>query len=173
MSRSNVCGHNRCCVLGAKVLGYRRGMEHNRSRAMEREENAALRAAAARRATELRHQAEIAKKIVAIWESRLARRAPLWFHPTIGGAIAAGRPWLSFYCPACGQTGELDLRRLERHRGATLESLIPALSCRRCSPHPPFARITGLRADADRDAGMPCLTVLAQHCLRPGCAYPS
>jgi hypothetical protein len=35
----------------------------------------------------------------------------LWFYPTIGAAIAAGLPWLSFSCPACGQFGSVDLRR--------------------------------------------------------------
>jgi hypothetical protein len=29
---------------------------------------------------------------------------------------------------ACRQVGEVDLRKLDRHRGATIESLIPALS---------------------------------------------
>jgi arylformamidase len=27
----------------------------------------------------------------------------LWFNPTIGAAIAAGLPWLTFSCPGCGQ----------------------------------------------------------------------
>ena len=27
--------------------------------------------------------------------------------PTIGAAIAAGLPWLSFSCPACGQSGNI------------------------------------------------------------------
>jgi hypothetical protein len=54
--------------------------------------------------------------------------------PTIGAAIAAECPWLRFYCPARRQIGEVDLRKLGRHRGATIESLIAALSCRRCRP---------------------------------------
>jgi hypothetical protein len=36
----------------------------------------------------------------------------------------AGWPWLRFYCPACRQIGEADLRKINRHRGATIESLI-------------------------------------------------
>jgi hypothetical protein len=36
--------------------------------------------------------------------------------------------------PTCRQIGGVDLRKLDRRRGATIESLIPALSCRRCSP---------------------------------------
>jgi hypothetical protein len=42
------------------------------------------------------------------------------------------------------------LRKIDRHRGTSITSLIPALSCRRCVPNAPFARLTGLegtRAD--------------------------
>jgi hypothetical protein len=47
-------------------------------------------------------------------------------------------------CPGCGQRGSVDLRRINRHPDASLESLIPILSCQRCSPNPPFARLTGV-----------------------------
>jgi hypothetical protein len=80
-----------------------------------------------------------AQKIVAIWNTRQAGGRELWFYPTIGAAIAAGVPWLSFSCPACGQVGAVDLRTLDRHPGAAISSLIPAVSCRRCSPNAPFA----------------------------------
>jgi hypothetical protein len=85
-----------------------------------------------------------AKRVVGIWNARHTANRDLWFYPTIGAAIAAECSWLRFYCPACRQIGEVDLRKLDRHRGATIESLIPALSCRRCRPHPPFARLLGL-----------------------------
>jgi hypothetical protein len=85
-----------------------------------------------------------AKRVVGIWNARHAANRDLWFYPTFGAAIAAECPWLRLYCRACRQIGEVDLRELDRHRGATIESLIPALSCRRCSPHPPFARLLGL-----------------------------
>jgi hypothetical protein len=52
----------------------------------------------------------------------------------------AGFPWLTFYCPGCLVVGRVDLRTLDRHRGAAISSLIPSLSCRRCSPHAPFAK---------------------------------
>jgi hypothetical protein len=71
----------------------------------------------------------------------------LWFYPTIGAAIAAGLPWLSFSCSACGQFGSVDLRTLDRHPGAAISSLIPSLSCRRCSPNAPFARLEMLTAE--------------------------
>jgi hypothetical protein len=85
-----------------------------------------------------------AERVVGIWNERHAANRDLWFYPTIGAAIAAECPWLRFYCPACRQLGEVDLRKLDRHRGATIESLIPALSCRRCRPNPPFAKLLGL-----------------------------
>jgi hypothetical protein len=71
----------------------------------------------------------------------------VWFYPTIGAAIAAGLPWLSFSCQACGQFGSIDLPTLDRHPGASISSLIPSVSCRRCSPNAPFARLETLTAE--------------------------
>ena len=68
----------------------------------------------------------------------------VWFYPTIGAAIAAGLPWLSFSCQACGQFGSIDLRTLDRHPDAAITSLIPALSCRSCRPNAPFAELVQL-----------------------------
>jgi hypothetical protein len=115
-------------------------------RAQERE-RAAARAAEAKRAEAERKAVADAQKIVAIWNARLAGGRELWFYPTIGAAISAGIPWLSFSCPACGQAGSLDLRTLDRHQGASISSLIPLLSCRRCSPNAPSARLETLTAE--------------------------
>jgi hypothetical protein len=77
--------------------------------------------------------------------SRPSRRGrELWFHLRSGAAIAAGHPWLTFIYPACQQIGEIDLRTLDRHPDATIESLILSLSCRRCQPNPPFVKLLGL-----------------------------
>jgi hypothetical protein len=84
-----------------------------------------------------------AKRIVAIWNGRRAKGRELWFHLRIRAAIAAGPPWLTFICPARQQIGEIDLRRFDRHPNATIESLILALSCRRCRPNPPFVMLLG------------------------------
>ena len=78
-----------------------------------------------------------AARIVDLWDARRARGAEPLFHPTIGGAIRARRPWLTCYCPGCGVVAEIDLRKIDRHPDASIESLIPHLSCQRCSPHPP------------------------------------
>jgi hypothetical protein len=81
----------------------------------ERERTAARAAAEAKRAeAERKAIAEAEKKIVASWNARQAGGRALWFYPTIGAAIAAGLPWLSFACPACGQFGSVDLRTLHK-----------------------------------------------------------
>ena len=74
-----------------------------------------------------------------------ARRAEPLFVPTIGAAIRARKPVLMFYCPGCQVVGELNLQNVDRHPGASIESLIPFVSCTRCSPNPPFAKLIGLR----------------------------
>jgi hypothetical protein len=47
-------------------------------------------------------------------------------------------------CPTCRQIGEIDLRTLDQHPNATIESLILALSYRRCRLDPPFVQLLGL-----------------------------
>jgi hypothetical protein len=113
-------------------------------RAQERERAAVRAAEEAKRAEAKRKAIAEAEKIVAIWNARQAGGRALWFHPTISAAIAAGLlPWLSFSCPACGQVGSVDLRTLDRHPSASISSLIPSVSCRRCSPNAPFAKLRG------------------------------
>jgi hypothetical protein len=116
-------------------------------RAQDRERAAARAAEEAKRAEAERKLAAEAQKIVEIWNARQAGGRALWFYPTIGAAIAAGLPWLTFYCPACTVVGRLDLRTLDRHRGAAISSLLPSLSCRRCSPNAPFAKLEMLSAE--------------------------
>jgi hypothetical protein len=115
-------------------------------RAQERE-RAAARAEEAKRAEAERKAAAEAHKIVAIWHARQAGGRAQWFYPTIGAAIAAGLPWLTFYCPGCRVVGSANLRTLDRHRGAAISSLILSLSCRRCSPSAPFAKLEMLTAE--------------------------
>ena len=83
-----------------------------------------------------------AKLVVATWNVHVIRHPTVWFFPTIRAALVARRFWLGCLCPGCGQRGSVDLRRINRHPDASLESLIPMLSCQRCSPNPPFARLT-------------------------------
>jgi hypothetical protein len=69
---------------------------------------------------------------------------PMLFSPTIEAAITAGYWFLRARCPACRTTGDVDLRRLDWHRGAAVTALTPALSCRSCRPNAPFAELIGL-----------------------------
>ncbi len=120
-------------------------------RAQERERAAARTAAEAKRAAAERKAVTDAQKIVAIWNARAKPVvSALWFYPTIGAAIAAGVPWLTYSCPACQQVGCIDLRTLDRHPGASISSIIPSVSCRRCSPNSPFARLEMLAAERPR-----------------------
>jgi hypothetical protein len=66
------------------------------------------------------------------------------FSPTIGAAITARYWFLWVRCPACRTTTSIDLRNTNRHRHAAVTSLIPALSCRSCRPHAPFAELLRL-----------------------------
>jgi hypothetical protein len=59
----------------------------------------------------------------------------------------AGLPWLSFFCPACGQVGSVDPRTFDRHAAGSISSLSPSISCRRCSPNAPFAKLETLTAE--------------------------
>jgi hypothetical protein len=98
---------------------------------------------AARRAADSRVLAD-AKRLIAVWNERQARRMPLLFAPTIGAALTARHHFLWVYCPACRTTRDVDLRSLDRHRDAAITSLIPSLSCRSCRPHAPFAQLVRL-----------------------------
>jgi len=85
-----------------------------------------------------------AARLIELWDARRARGAEPLFAPTVGAALRAGRPRLTFYCPGCHVVGEIDLRSIDRHRDTSITSLIPLASCKRCSPHPPFAKLIGL-----------------------------
>jgi hypothetical protein len=109
----------------------------------DRRRTAAEQEAAARRATE-KQILEDADHLVAVWNERQAKRMPMLFSPTIGAAITAGYWFLRARCPACRTIGDVDLRRLDWHRGAAVKALIPALSCRSCRPNAPFAELLSL-----------------------------
>jgi hypothetical protein len=84
-----------------------------------------------------------AEKVVGLWNARLARDAEPLFVPTFSAALRCNRPRLEYQCPACGMIGDADIRTFDRHPRATIQSLIPALSCPRC-PDGPFVRLRGL-----------------------------
>jgi hypothetical protein len=78
----------------------------------ERRSGAAAEAAAkAKRAEADRKAIAEAQKIVAIWNARQAGGRALWFYPTIGAAITAGLPWLSFPVRPAGNSARLTCAR--------------------------------------------------------------
>jgi hypothetical protein len=87
---------------------------------------------------------EDAERLIRAWNERQAARMPMLFSPTVGAAITSRYWFLWARCPACRCTGDVDLRRLDRHPDAAVSSLIPALSCRSCRPHAPFAELVKL-----------------------------
>jgi hypothetical protein len=118
-------------------------MGFNRRR-IESERNAKAEAeAAARRATDAQ-VVEDAERLIGAWNEREGRRMPLLFAPTIGAALASRHHFLWVYCPACHTMRDIDLRTLDRYRGAAVTSLIPSLSCRACRPQAPFGELVCL-----------------------------
>ena len=115
-------------------------MSFNRRKLEDQRREAAEKEAANRRATDAQ-VLEDAERLIAAWNERQALRAPMIFSPTIGAAIAAGYWFLWIRCPACRTINAIDLRTLDRHRDATVTSLIP---CRSCRPNAPFAELVRL-----------------------------
>ena len=118
-------------------------MGFNKRKMEDRRRQAAEQEAAARSATD-RQILEDADHLIAVWNERQAKRMPMLFSPTIEAAITAGYWFLWARCQACRTTGNVDLRRLDWHRGAAVTALTPALSCRSCRPNAPFAELVCL-----------------------------
>jgi hypothetical protein len=118
-------------------------MGFNRRKMGDKRRQAAEKEAAARRATDSQ-VLEDAERLIGVWNERQAQRMPMILSPTIGAAIKARYWFLWARCPACRVTGDVDLRRLDRHPDAAVTSLIPSLSCRSCRPHAPFAKLVRL-----------------------------
>jgi hypothetical protein len=116
-------------------------------RAQERERAAARAAAGAKRPEAERKAIAEAEKIVAIWNARQVGGRALWFYSTIGAAVRGRRAVGVLLLSGCGQFGSVDLRTLDRHPGGAISGLIPSLSCQRCLPNAPFARIEMLTAE--------------------------
>ena len=118
-------------------------MGFNKRRMESERAAAAAKEAAARRA--LGPQIiEDSVKLIEAWNARQAAHMPMLFSPTIEAAITVGYWFLRARCPACRTTGDIDLRRLDWHRGAAVTALTPALSCRSCRPNAPFAELVCL-----------------------------
>jgi hypothetical protein len=84
-----------------------------------------------------------AEHSMGLWNTALAAGWRTIFYPSVGTALSTGCHWLHVVCPACQQLGEVDLRMIDIHPDASIGTVVRAMSCKRCSPHPPFARPLG------------------------------
>jgi hypothetical protein len=91
-----------------------------------------------------RRENPAAARVVDLWNRRQARGAEPLLYPSIAAAVRAGKPWLTFRCPACDLIGDADVRAFDRHPHASISSLIPALRCPRCTPNGPFVKLLRL-----------------------------
>jgi len=86
-----------------------------------------------------------AKRIVALFNARAAKNAATGrghaFFPTVTCCVVAELPVVETQCPGCGWITHTDLRTKDYHPLATISTLIFKVSCTRCSPNPPLARI--------------------------------
>ena len=90
-----------------------------------------------------KHKRAAAKRVMAMWNAALTAGWRTIFYPSVGTALVTGCHWLHVVCPACQQMGETDLRRVDIHPNSSIGTIVRAMSCKRCSPHPPFARPLG------------------------------
>jgi hypothetical protein len=127
-------------LSASRDAAYRIGMGGPSEHTLRSREQIAAFARKLVRAPIERAEGRTAARLIDLFDARRARGADPLFVPTIGAALRAGRPTLQFYCPGC----QVDLRRLDWHPDTPITSLIPLASCKRCLPHPPFAKLIGL-----------------------------
>jgi hypothetical protein len=68
-----------------------------------------------------------AKAIIERWNEQLAASRDMLWTPTIGAALIAGTPWLDVFCPGCGSSRAIDLRKVDRHPLASVATLVLGL----------------------------------------------
>ena len=72
-------------------------------------------------------------------------RDMLW-SPTIRASLLAGTPWLDVFCPGCGTSRAIDLRKVDRHPLASVGTLVLGLRCSWCPGSAPMPKLLGLHA---------------------------
>lgn len=132
-------------LADSTVIGCNVRMAHSKSiHRLTEEARAAERAEELRLAPQRKRAEREAKLAVAVFNVRARTQSAILAWPTFRAARAAKRYFLTAFCPGCKQEACLDLRKLSYHPDASINCLIPKLSCKRCCPNPPFAKITGL-----------------------------
>jgi hypothetical protein len=87
-----------------------------------------------------------AKAVVERWNGQLVTRGDMLWSPTIRAALIAGMPWLDVYCPGCGTSHAIDLRKVDRHPLASVGTLVLGLRCSWCPGSAPMPKLLGLHA---------------------------
>jgi hypothetical protein len=87
-----------------------------------------------------------AKGVIDRWNEQLAAGREMLWSPTIRAALIAGTPWLDVYCPGCGTSRALNLRKVDRHPLASVGTLVLGLRYSWCPGSAPMPKIFGLHA---------------------------
>jgi hypothetical protein len=64
-----------------------------------------------------------AKAVIERWNELLSASRDMLWSPTIRAALIAGTPWLDVFCPGCGRSRAIDLRKVDRHPLASVATL--------------------------------------------------
>jgi hypothetical protein len=73
-----------------------------------------------------------AKGVVERWNEQVACSRDMLWSPTIRAALIAGTSWLDVFCPGCGTSRAIDLRKVDRHPLASVATLVLGLRCSWC-----------------------------------------
>jgi hypothetical protein len=87
-----------------------------------------------------------AKAVVERWNEQLAASRDMLWSPTIRAALIAGTPWLDVFCPGCGTSRAINVRKVDRHPLASVATLVLGLRCSWCPELAPMPGILGLHA---------------------------
>jgi hypothetical protein len=87
-----------------------------------------------------------AKAVIERWSEQLSTSRDMLWSPTIRAALIAGTPWLDVFCPGCGTSRAIDLRKVDRHPLASVAALVLGLRCSWCPGLAPMPKILGLHA---------------------------
>jgi hypothetical protein len=87
-----------------------------------------------------------AKAVVERWNEQLGTSRDMLWSPTIRAALIAGTPWLDVFCPGCGTSRAIDLRKVDRHPLTSVATLMLGLQCSWCPESAPMPKILGLHA---------------------------
>jgi hypothetical protein len=97
-----------------------------------------------------------AQGVIERWNAQLAASRDMLWSPTIRAALIAGTPWLDVFCPSCGTSRAIDLRKVDRHPLASVATLVGA----------PVLLVPGNGANAE-DPRTVCPVACREGCGRP------